>query len=760
MRFPLFETPRPDVAADEAEVLVAAVFGVEGTATPLDGERDRNYRITAPQGSYMLRIGNPADDPDAVEMQSLVMRFVEVRDPSLPIPRVVPTVTGALVGHHRTGQGSHPLQLVTFLEGVHPASGFATPSFRRSIGSTIARLSRATRGFDHPSLGRPLLWDVGRLLDLRPLADLVPADRRALVGRRLDRFENELEPVLRAMPVQLVYGDAHAGNLLVEPSDPDRVVGVIDFGDVTSGPKVIDAAVTAAYQVFGAGTAGEAVDAIVEVVAAHHSADPLDEAELRLIPDLAASRLLQSYLISNWRAELHPENSRYILSDATAAWEGMEAIDALDRDALIREFRSVCGLAARTPRPVSEALALRRARLGPALSLSYGEPVRPHVGDGVWLVDTDGNRLLDAYNNVPHVGHSHPQVTTAVSAQLRRLTTNTRYLVDEVADYADRLVRLLPGELSVVMFVNSGSEANDVAYQIARVVTGRRGVVVTEHAYHGTTFATAMMSPEELGLDRLEPWIAHVGGRTTLSAPDAAERIDGELVRAFADLADRGESPAMVIFDDVFSSDGIFTVPTGYLATAYRRSRSAGALCVADEVQAGFGRVGSAFWGFAQDGVVPDIVTLGKPMGNGHPMGAVVTTPAIASEFADRWHFFSTFAGSPVAAAAGRAVLDVLERERLADVAEEVGAGLRAAIAGLGHPSILAVRGPGQFTGVEMVDAATASAVVEAMRREGVLIGRTGPGGNVLKIRPPLVFSAHHAATLVRRLERVLDELG
>ncbi len=753
---PLFETPRPEVSAAEAESLVGEVFGIVGIATPLDGERDRNFRISADGARFALRIGNAADHPDTVAMLSLAMEHALAVDPSLPIPAVSRTRHGDPVGRARTAQGDHPLQLVTFLSGITPPDRPTTPAFRRSVGSTVARLSRALRGFDHPTLSRHLLWDLARLPELTTRLVHVDPARRPLLERRLVHFEQALAPVLRSLPHQFVYGDAHAGNLLVDPADPDHITGLVDFGDATRGPRVLDVAITASYQVFGA----DPLDALVQTVAAYHAIDPLDGTELSLIPGLAVSRLVQSYLISAWRSALHPDNRDYIMSDSADAWEGIVAIDALDPEVALSELRKACGLGRPARRPLTEAVAHRRDRLGPALALSYAEPVRLESGDGVWLTDTDGRRLLDAYNNVPHVGHGHPQVTSAIAAQVRRLTTNTRYLVDEVGDYADRLVGLLPDELSVVMFVNSGSEANDVAYQIARVVTGRRGVVTTDHAYHGTTFVTSMMSPEELGRDRLEGWIAHVGGASTLGAPDAAARVETELGGAFVDLASRGEAPAMVIFDDVFSSDGIFAVPTGYLRAGYARARAAGALCVADEVQAGFGRVGSSFWGFAQDGVVPDIVTLGKPMGNGHPMGAVVTTPAIAAEFAAGWHFFSTFAASPVAAAAGSAVLDVLDRERLAERADEVGAHLRQAIAGLAHPAITTVRGPGLFIGIEMSNEAAAQATVEGLRREGVLVGRTGPGGNVVKVRPPMVFSRHHGDLLVDRLAVVLETVG
>ena len=247
-----------------------------------------------------------------------------------------------------------------------------------------------------------------------------------------------------------------------------------------------------------------------------------------------------------------------------------------------------------------------------------------------------------------------------------------------------------------------------------------------------------------------------VGGEATLGSPDAALLLEQELIQATEQLGLRDEAPAMVIFDTVFSSEGIFDLPAGYLATARRWTDRTGALLVADEVQAGFGRVGPRFWGFAADQVVPDIVTLGKPMGNGYPVGAVITTAEIAGRFAESWHYFSTFAGSPMAAAAGMAVLDVLEGEGLPEQAARVGDHLRHEIAALGDVRIVTVRGPGLFVGVELTDSDLAEAVVEGMREQGVLIGSTGPRGNVLKIRPPLVFSERHADLLVDRLQTVL----
>ena len=756
----VLEARPPEVPVALAVDIARSVFDVDGEATPLDGERDRNFRIDGADGSFVLKVGNPADPADVVEMQVLAMEHALRADPTLRIPHPRRTIDRRPTGTIEIGGVDHAVQLVTLIDGTAFPPGPLPPTARRSIGAAVAQVDLALAGFVHPLADRAIAWDVTRLPELRSKLGHVPAEHRALVERWLDRFDAVIAPALQLVPASTIHGDVNPGNILADRDDPDRVAGIVDFGDLVHTRTVLDPAIAAAYQAFGA---DDPLDPLVEVVTAYHALHPLTRAEVELIPELAAARMTQSVLISAWRAELHPDNITRILVDQDDCFETLARIDDHGAATLSSALADACGMHRRATASLDASLSLRRARLGPALSLSYDDPVRLDSGDGVWLTDVDGNRLLDAYNNVPQVGHAHPRVTAALASQAKRLTTNTRYLVDEVAVYADRLTALLPDELSVVMFVNSGSEANDVAIQIARVVTGNRGVVITEHAYHGTTAATAALSPEELGPEALEPWVARIGGASTLGSADAATLVAREVDEAFARLRGRGHDPALLVCDDVFASDGIFAVPPGYLRAAYDRARAVGALCLADEVQAGFGRVGEAFWGFAQDGVRPDIVTLGKPMGNGHPMGAVVTTPEIAAQFAERWHFFSTFAGSPVAAAVGTAVLDVIEREQLAEQAERVGAYLRARLTEVAasHPVVTKVRGPGLFIGVELDCDSTARpdigrVVANGLRRRGVLVGATGPRVNVIKIRPPLVFSERHADRVAAALDATL----
>ena len=423
-----------------------------------------------------------------------------------------------------------------------------------------------------------------------------------------------------------------------------------------------------------------------------------------------------------------------------------------------------------------DALLARRARLlGPAYRLFYEQPLHLVRGEGVWLYDRDGRRYLDAYNNVASVGHGHPQVVQAIARQAATLNTHTRYLHEGVLDYAERLLAQLPPALGQAMFTCTGSEANDLALRIAQAHTGASGLIVTRHAYHGVTAPTAEASP---ALGAQGPRSARV---RTVAAPSAA-RLTGQATAdevgrrfadgvhaAIADLRAHGLAPAALLVDTVFSSDGVFTAPAGFLAEAVAAVREAGGVFIADEVQPGFGRTGEAFWGFARHGLVPDIVTMGKPMGNGHPVAGLALRPEVLAAFGQQCRYFNTFGGNPVSMAAASAVLDVIEQQDLQANALRVGEHLRQRLRGLAqrHALIGEVRGAGLFIAVDLVadrdsgaPAAPATVqVVNGLRQHGVLLSATGPLASTLKIRPPLVFEAAHADLLVDTLDQVLRTL-
>ncbi|MBT8399538.1 MAG: aminotransferase class III-fold pyridoxal phosphate-dependent enzyme, partial [Rhodothermia bacterium] len=422
-----------------------------------------------------------------------------------------------------------------------------------------------------------------------------------------------------------------------------------------------------------------------------------------------------------------------------------------------------------------EILESRNRMLASNLSLSYREPLHIVRGFRQYLYDSSGRQYLDCVNNVAHVGHCHPRVVEAASRQMAVLNTNTRYLHENIVRYAERLAASMPGDLRVCFFVNSGSEANDLALRLAHAHTGARDLLVLGSAYHGHLTSLIDVSPykaERKGGGGLPDHVHRLTTPDVFRGPHTHPATAGkdyadEVATVIARLEEQGRRPAAFIAESVLGCAGQIFPPDRYLALAYEHVRSAGGVCVADEVQIGFGRVGTHFWGFEQQGVIPDIVTLGKPIGNGHPLGAVVTTPEIATSFDNGMEYFNTYGGNPVSCAVGLAVLDVIEEEGLQDHARTVGAKLLADLRALASrkPLIGDVRGSGLFIGIELVRgddkkpaAPEAAYLVNRMKQNHILLSTDGPDENVIKFKPPMAFSADDAEHLVHVLDDVMRD--
>ncbi|MGX1352086.1 4-aminobutyrate aminotransferase-like enzyme [Bradyrhizobium elkanii] len=419
-----------------------------------------------------------------------------------------------------------------------------------------------------------------------------------------------------------------------------------------------------------------------------------------------------------------------------------------------------------------EAVQRRLRSFGKASVLFYQEPIRMVRAEGVYMVDVDGRRYLDLYNNVPSVGHSHPRVVEAISRQASLLSTHTRYLNDVVDGYAERLLATFPRVIDHLVLTCTGSEANDLALRVAKVATGRTGFIVTETAYHGNSTAVTDVSPSSRPGQPLPPHVRAVPAPEMYRNPvgDPGQRFAESVAAAITDLERSGFGFAALLVDTIFSSDGIYADPAGFLAPTAKLVHERQGLFIADEVQPGFGRTGAAMWGFARHGVVPDIVTMGKPMGNGFPMGGVAMRAALLDGFAAEVKYFNTFGGNPVAAAAGLAVLDVIEDEGLMQNAGEVGRHLIDGLREIGnrHMTIGDVRGAGLFIGLELVRdrdnkepaPELASLLINRLRRRGILIGAAGPFGSTLKIRPPLCFGKDHADMFITACDEELRAIA
>jgi 4-aminobutyrate aminotransferase-like enzyme/Ser/Thr protein kinase RdoA (MazF antagonist) len=726
----VLEAPPPRFSADEVAIIAAALFGIEGSATDLGSERDQTFLIDDGGAGGVLKISNLGEDAAVLELETEALLHIRRVDPELPVPE--PQLSRA-DDYWPTWDGEDGPHFVRLFERM---TGQAGEPDLFAYGATHARLNLALRGFFHPAAGRRLLWDVAHASDLREHANAIPdASHRRLVENVLDRFEERVAsrwPLLRA---QVCHGDFNLDNMLFD--NEGRISGITDFGDIGFTAQAADFAIGLASLLRGR-PAEDAFRAARIASDGYQSRIPLEPLELELLGDLVAARLAAIVTISAWRVERYPENAEYIQAWDADSWALLEQFDALGYDEVAHELG-----APRPPVPTPELARRRYAVLGPALTpLTYDDPVHVVRAKGVWLYTADGRRLLDAYNNVPTVGHCHPRVTEAVVRQTRLVNTHARYLYEPLIELAERLVSLMPegSGLDTVMLVNSGSEANEFAWRFAKAATGCEGAIVTEHAYHGVTTKIADLSPEEWPDGYAPPHIARIappreGVSLRAEMQSALDRLDGLLAATFLDTA--------------LTSDGIFFPPPEEVAAVVKETHAAGGLFVADEVQAGHGRTGDALWCFERYDISPDVVTLGKPMGNGYPVAAAITRREIADELAKQTKVFSTFGGNPVAAAASLAVLDVIEDERLVEHAAQVGERLIRSLAEL---EVGEVRSRGLLIGVELESGASADWIVNRLREEGILIGRTGRDGNVLKIRPPLVFAAEDADRLVEPL--------
>ena len=765
---------------DEASAVGLArdLFGLPGTtASSLGSERDQGFVIAGDAGPVgVLKISNAEEHPDVVGMETLAALHVLAVDPALPVAAPLPLAgadpaigAAAFASEVADPSGTtHIVRAATYMRGrasidARELDGEAVFAY----GATVARLGRAMRSFFHPQAGRVLLWDVHHAKDLAPLADAIgEPEHRALVDATLARFADEVLPRWPELRSQVIHGDVTLDNALID--ERGRISGVIDWGDMSHTALACDLSSALESLLHGL-PSDEVVPRAMRFVDGYRSVTPLEPAELDVLPDLLVTRLVTTAVLFGWRAARHPGNA-YLRGWEQPLWELLAFLQEEGGERLAHRLN---GFAMPASGDDTGLIPRRERAFGPAISpLTYDRPLQLVRGEGVWLMDADGNRFLDCYNNVPVLGHAHPRVTEAIARQSRALNTNMRYLHPAAIELAERLIASMPAGsgLDTVLLVNSGSEANDTAWRLATAWSGARGALVTEYAYHGVTEAIADLSPEEWRGGHRPAFVETFPPLDRFRDDTDPEEAALELVLAAERLQGCGRTPSAVFVDGGFTSDGILAPPDAYVRALADRAHDVGALYVADEVQAGHGRSGAHLWSFAAAGVPADLVTLGKPMGNGHPVAAVITRREITERLAETTEWFSTFGGNPVAAVAALAVLDVIEDERLMERAGRVGPALRAAIVDLQatHEAIGDVRGIGLLTGVELVcdagsrtpDAGLAGAVQNAMRDRGVLAGTTGAAGNTLKIRPPLVFGEVHIPQVVDALDAALTELG
>ena len=1006
-----FKATPPALANKDMAALARTHFGLEGRLTPLASERDQNARLVTDSGDFVLKIANADEDPGHLDMQNAALAHLHAAGAE-GTPRLVPTLSGAATATICHDGSHHALRLVTWLSGTPLSETARTPAQLHSLGAFMGRISTGLQGFGHPAAFRPdFVWSLDHVAKLRPWTDdIAEADNRARVTALFDRYDAQVAPRLPALRASVLHQDANDNNVIVDPDAPDRVTGLIDFGDMAFGRTVNELAITLAYALLGVEDIYTAMRAVIE---GYTSEFAISADEVVLLYDLARIRLTASVCISSHQIKAHPGND-YLLVSQQPAFDLLARLDRIDPEFMIALCRKAAGhdaiatapdiradLSARPAAPVCppslaraarmpllmdgtypdmpaysdrafddwlarhrpddlpenipfygfgpygevrsvytaeqfadaasperrtrhmgvdvfgpagtpvrapldgtvwlatynadpldyghllilehqttegaafftlyghlakdttglakpgtrvragdtiahfgdwhenggwsphlhfqvmssmlsqtdnffgvghdslwdvwsdicldpapllglapetftadpnppDALIERRARnLSPALSVSYRNKLKIVRGDGPYLIDHTGRAFLDGVNNITHVGHCHPHVVDALAAQAATLNTNTRYLSEPILDYSERLAAKLPEGLDTLFFVNSGSEANELALRIARTALGRKNTVVLDWAYHGNTSGMVDVSPYKFKrkggfpkpdfveiADFPDPFRGTHRGMT----PEAATAYAADVARCLDDIeAATGSGTASFIAESVSGVGGQVFYPPGYLKAAYDHVRARGGLCIADEVQCGFGRMGDTFWAFETQGVTPDIVVMGKPIGNGHPLAAVATTRALAEKFRTGMEYFNSFGGNPVSMAVGMAVLDVIEREGLQDSARDTGAYLMDGLHDLAarYPLAGDVRGRGLFCGIELVHdpetrapaSEAATTIVNDLREQGVLLSTDGPDENVLKFKPPMVFARPEADILLTALDAAFSRL-
>jgi 4-aminobutyrate aminotransferase-like enzyme/Ser/Thr protein kinase RdoA (MazF antagonist) len=768
----------PPIDSERAAALARQYFGLEGEVSDLPSYIDQNFRLQGTQSSYVLKFAHAAEQHANLDLENQLMRRLAEFSTQCRCPQVLESVDGESIVEVPDGIGAGRfMRVVSFLDGVLLADARPyVPGLMRVMGRSLGSMDDAFVGFEHPAMDREMSWDLARAAEVASHLGVVEdPEMRRIVSHFILQFLARVGTEIPNLRRSVVHNDANDLNVLVGES---AAIGVIDFGDAVRTCTVFNLAIAAAYAVFDA---EDPVATLCDLVAGYNESFPLEERELAVVFPALCMRLCVTFVLAAADAAERPDNNEYILVSQRPARAMLRTFWAIDPSEVHDRLRTACGfelLGAEVAGRVPEALLARRAeKLGPSLSVSYRDPLKIVRGKGQYLFDERGRGYLDCVNNVCHVGHCHPRVVAAAQQQIARLNTNTRYLHDNLVEYAERLTACFPNPLSVCFLVCSGSEANELAMRMARAHTGRKDWVVLDVGYHGNTTGLVDLSAYKHAGPGGEgcPEHVHVAdlpcgyrGLHRYGTADIGPRYAESVAQALDRAAQRGGA-AVFFVESISGCGGQVEYPEGYLASAFEHARNAGALCVSDEVQVGFGRVGSHMWAFETQGVVPDIVTLGKPIGNGHPIGAVITTPEIAASFDNGMEYFNTFGGNPVSCATGLAVLDVLESEDLMHHAEVVGSRLLEGLKALqSRFEILGdVRGRGLFLGVEMVrDADTRepaaeelATIVERMKNAGILLSTDGRFHNVLKFKPPMPFSLVDAELLLESLDRVLTEM-
>lgn len=727
------------------------------------GYDNENYQLEASGKKYILKSYTDESLLPLIAAEVEALNYLAQVAPGV-YPTPIPFLDGSYVKVLVVDEHPKIIRLLNHLEGTF--LGEITPDNQtiQSLGTFLARLNKQLMRWSHPEIkARAWEWNLESYLLFKAFIPDIPTKRKQhLVRYFIQQYEMEVVPQYSKLRKATLHNDANEWNILTHNN---KTVGIIDFGDITYSHLINEVAIAMTYICYDK---EQPLEWATSLLVSYHKELPLHEEEIEVLYLTIALRLCQSVCNAAHAKKQDPEN-KYITSSEENAWKTLNRWLTIHPKRATNHFRKAVGFIPHKAVPISSMIEERHQVMSPLISMSYQTPIAMEKAAFQYMYDRQGHTFLDAYNNIPHVGHCHPKVVAAGQKQMAKLNTNTRYLYQQLPRYASKLLAKLPPSLNKIFFVNSGSEASDLAIRMARAHTQHHGLMVMEHGYHGHTQIGIEISDYKFnhpkGLGQQEHILSlplPIAAGSKLAPSYSAT----ELVASASEQLHQFKKPvAAFISETILGCAGQLPLPENFLKKIYPLIRKQGGVCIVDEVQTGFGRIGSSFWAFESQGVVPDIVILGKPMANGHPMGAVVTTEAIAASFENGVEFFSSFGGNPVSCAIAEAVLDVIEEENLQQNALEVGTYYKSLLNKLKerHSCIGAVRGEGLFLGVELLDAfgkpatTLAKKVKNTLREQYILISTDGPFDNVIKTKPPLCFTKENAAQVVAALDKALS---
>jgi 4-aminobutyrate aminotransferase-like enzyme/Ser/Thr protein kinase RdoA (MazF antagonist) len=734
--------------------------------TKMEGYNSSNYRVDAKQGKFVLKVYPVQEKADVLAETAMIQQLAFLPEDAVSNP--IKNVTGDLVTHALIDGEEKILRLMFFVEGQFIAEATHTDKVLRSLGSFIGKIDHHLIGYKNIGIqARNLDWDLKNINVSRQLKHhITSTSDRKLVEHFFIQWDQHVYPKMTQLRKSIIHNDANDWNVLVKD---DQVSGIIDFGDTAHTAIIFELAITLTYAMFGK---DDPIASAIPVIEGYQAEFPLFEEELDLLYYLIAGRLCMGVCTTANEKKLQPDN-KYILISEAPGWELLRKWITISPVFARNQFYEAAGFELDTVPSEEEILTRRHKFISSIFSVSYRKPLYVEAAAFQYMYDKTGNTILDAYNNIPHVGHQHPKVVEAAQRQMAQLNTNTRYLYDPLQEYAEKLLSKFSSSLTKVYFVNSGSAASDLAIRLAQKHTQRQKMVVMEHGYHGNT---------RLGVDISHYKYTSKGG-TGLSEniieatiPDtyrglyknnngeAGQQYAGDLIKKIKQS--EGEI-AGFITEPIVGCGGQVPLAKDYLKLVYKSIREQGGVCISDEVQTGFGRLGSHFWGYEMYDIVPDIVVLGKPMGNGHPIGAVITSDAIADSFDNGMEFFSSFGGNPVSCAIGFAVLNVIEEEKLQQNSLDVGDYFINELKRIQQQldCIGDVRGSGLFIGIEFIkdenldpDTALAALVKNELRNRNILVSTDGPYDSVIKSKPPLCFTKENVDQVISELHDIISK--